>query len=93
MTSNIDLVISFSARQDIYDVLQYTVEIWGDEQADIYERMLDAAFQRLRSFPEIGHVRDDGVREFAIRHHVILYRHEAETVTIVRVVHPRRLRD
>jgi len=92
MTSSIDLVISFEARQDIYDVLQYTIDIWGDEQADIYERMLDAAFHRIRSFPEIGRVQDEGIRAYAIRHHVILYRYEDDTVTILRVMHPRRLR-
>ncbi len=93
MTSSIDLVISFKARQDIYDVLQYTIDTWGDEQADDYERVLDAAFQRIRAFPEIGHVRNDGIREYALQHHLIVYRFEAETVTILRVLHPRRLRD
>ncbi len=92
MTSSIDLVVSFDGRQDIYDVLQYTFDTWGDEQADMYERLLDDAFQHTRSFPRIGRVRDDGVREYAMRHHVILYRYEAETVIIVRVLHPRRLR-
>jgi len=93
MTSSTDLVISFEARQDNYDVLQYTVDAWGDEQVDEYEGILDTVFKRIRSFPEMGRERDDGIREYAIRHHVILYRYEAGIVTILRVMHPRRLRD
>ncbi len=93
MTSNTDLVISFEARQDICDVLQYTVDTWGDEQADDYERLLDTAFHRLRSFPELGRERDHGTREYPLQPHVVLYRYQDDTVSILRVMHPRRLRD
>jgi len=92
MTSSIELRFTPDAQQDIDQIQQYTFDRWGREQMERYQSMIYESFERIRSFPEIGHVRNDGVREFSIRHHVILYRHEAETVTIVRVVHPRRLR-
>ena len=92
MMSSIELRFTPDAQQDIDQIQQYTFSEWGRDQMERYQSMIYESFERIRSFPEIGHVRGDGVREFAIRHHVILYRHEAESVTIVRVVHPRRLR-
>lgn len=58
-----------------------------------YLTVLYEAFERIRSFPEVGRECEAGIREHAIRHHVVLYRYDDDTVTILRVMHPRRLRD
>ncbi|MBA3378040.1 MAG: type II toxin-antitoxin system RelE/ParE family toxin [Chloroflexia bacterium] len=54
---------------------------------------LKRAARRLQAFPEMGREREDGAREYMLRHHVVLYRHQDDTVYILRVMHPRRLRD
>ena len=92
MQSNIRLIITPDAETDIRDILRYTQEQWGRPQRNAYFAVLKQAARRIQSFPEIGRESSAGVWEYAIRHHVILYRYEAETVTILRVTHPRRLR-
>lgn len=92
MLSGTNLIISPDAEVDIRDILRYTLETWGRPQRNAYFAELKRAARRLQAFPEIGREREDGVREYAFRHHVILYRHEGDTVTILRVMHPRRLR-
>lgn len=64
MRSSTNLIVTPDARQDLDDILEYTIATWGDDQADEYERILDATFKRIRSFPDIGRGRDDGVREY-----------------------------
>lgn len=88
MTSSIDLIISFEARQDIYDVQQYTLETWGDEQVDEYEGILDTVFKRIRSFPIWG----VNATMVSASTPYGMYRYDADMVTILRVMHPRRLR-
>jgi len=41
----------------------------------------------------MGRVTEHGVREFLVAQHVLLYTYDHDTVTILRVMHPRRLRD
>ncbi|MEJ7902271.1 MAG: type II toxin-antitoxin system RelE/ParE family toxin [Thermomicrobiales bacterium] len=93
MTSSIELRFTPDAQQDIDQIQQYTFTEWGRDQMERYQSMICESFERIRLFPDIGSRHDDGTREYPMRHHVILYRHDAKTVTILRVMHPRRLRD
>jgi toxin ParE1/3/4 len=95
MTSNTRLVVLPSAEHDVRDILRYTELQWGRAQRNAYFRELRAVAERLLAFPELGHVAEDGTREFSLRHHVVLYRYDStsNTVTILRVMHPRRLRE
>ena len=93
MTSSTELRFTPDAQQDIDQIQQYTFTEWGRDQMERYQSMIYESFERIRTFPEIGRGRDDGLREYATRHHVILYRYDEEIVTILRVMHPRRLRD
>ncbi len=93
MTSGTRLVISPSDNQDVRQILYYTLITWGRPQRNAYFGELKRAAWLLQEFPEIGKAHDDGIREFALRHHVVLYRYEQDAVTILRVMHPRRLRD
>lgn len=93
MMPNTRLEIAFEAQQDLDDILQYTLEAWDEEQLLRYMSLLDQAFLRVQEYPELGIERANGIREHALRHHVILYRYANDTVTVLRVMHPRRLRD
>jgi len=93
MTSRISLAIS--ARVHIEDILQYTLATWGSGQRERYEDVLYAAFERIRTFPEIGHPvvgRPSNIREDHLEHHIIYYRREPDRIVILRIVSPRRRR-
>ena len=97
MRSSIRLIITSEAELDVEEIAQYTLEHWGDERVDAYRARLMRSFRQLQTFPEIGRVADNDdptIREFALEHHTILYRHDADAnlVTILRIVNPRRLR-
>lgn len=95
MTSGIDLVVTPIARADLEDILQYTGDVWGEEQRDRYELKLYAAFQIIRDFPEIGRLegpRRPGVRVYTIEHHLIYYRVRSDTVIVLRILNPRQRR-
>lgn len=90
--SNIDLVFSLEAQEDIDDIQQYTFEEFGLEQMLDYEQILFAGFERIRLHPQIGRVTDDDNRELVVGKHIVLYGHTNNAITILRVMHPRRLR-
>ena len=84
------------AEANIRNILQYTLQTWGPGQRDAYQQRLGQAFLTIRDFPDIGHPlgADGRIRAFHLEHHTILYRHDADAnlVTILRIVNPRRLR-
>jgi plasmid stabilization system protein ParE len=92
MTSNTRLIVSPEAQLDIDDILIFTLERWDEIQKDRYQAVLESAFDRLRAFPELGKDTGRGIREFPAAQHILLYRYDGDTVTILRVIHPRRLR-
>ncbi len=93
MTSNTDLVISLDAERDIQEILQYTLNTWGDDQVTAYWSVIWEAFQRIRAFPQMGRRRPQSdEREYPLRQHTIVYRYRDNTVTILRIINPRRRR-
>jgi len=94
MKSNIDIRFSWQANQDLDDILQYTSKTWGDAQEDAYRGILHHAFVRILQFPEIGrpspHAENE--QELILRYHAIVYHYRDSTVTILRIVNPRRKR-
>jgi toxin ParE1/3/4 len=95
MTSSIRLDYSNRAVQDIRDILQYTLERWGDEQEERYRQALYDGFHNIRQHPDIGRQapgRTSNVRELILEHHIIQYRREPERVVILRIVGHRQRR-
>jgi toxin ParE1/3/4 len=93
MPSRHRLRINAEAREDIRDILQYTLQTWGRTQRDKYEALILDAMQRLREYPAIGEERDDlgrPYRRLIVAQHVIYYRIEENAVRVIRVVHSRR---
>lgn len=86
------LRISPEAAKDFDDILLYSQELWGEEQADRYETSLTNAFERIESHIHIGQQRNElrrNVRSYHVEHHVIFYRLEDELVEVVRILHER----
>jgi toxin ParE1/3/4 len=81
------------AQRDLLGIRLYTVEQWGEDQADTYLAALNKCFETLRDHPRIGVTRDDlrpGLRSFAVEQHLILYRIGGEAIYVLRVVHGRQ---
>lgn len=95
MMSNIELRVSPRAEQDLAAIWNYTRTTWGTGQEDVYALVIRSAFGRIQAFPEIGR-RAAGnrpeVRELVLEYHTIIYRYRSDTVTILRIVNPRRRR-
>lgn len=92
MSSSRRVSVSASAERDIRDILQYTLETWGERQHRTYAAQLATGIERIAAFSGIGHeihARRPEVRGFRVRHHTIVFRADAESVTILRVAHER----
>lgn len=80
------------AQRDYDDLLLYSEQTWGNEQADRYEAAMAEGFDTLQINPRIGVARDHllpGLRVYFIQRHVVYYRIVAEVVEVVRILHER----
>ena len=50
----LELLVRPRARRDLKDIWRYTVQQWGEAQADQYLYDLDREIQGLLKFPELG---------------------------------------
>ncbi len=78
------------AKHDLKAIWRYSFEHWGEAQADLYLRQLDAAIQSLREFPDIGEPSDHiraGYRKLHVNRHLVFYRRIDQRIEIVRVLH------
>lgn len=94
MTDSWTVVRSQQAIADLYAIWSYLADRDDGAAARWLDRM-DAAFQRLAGFPELGNVRPElpaGLRAFSQPPHIVIYAcHPADrTLVIVRVVDGRR---
>jgi len=65
-----------SAESDLIDVWRYSLEQWGELQADKYLDELDTGIRKLGNNPEIGMKRDyvrDGYRVLFVGSHAVYY--------------------
>jgi toxin ParE1/3/4 len=86
------LKLAPKARQDFIDILRYTGATWGPKQQLVYRDKLDDALQAIGSDPQVGHQRDDlpaTHRALLVGSHVIVYRIDANSVGVVRILHQR----
>lgn len=83
-----NLELSDPARQDVYDILSYTLRIWGERHLARYKAKLDAAFKAIVQKPRAGKPRY-GMLVHAVEKHLIYYRIREESIYIVRVLHER----
>ena len=84
------VVLKPAARRDVRSILLHTSQRWGFAQRDAYREALDQACTTLSVNPLIGRSRDEiapNLRSHTIQQHIIYYRVEGETVTVLRVLH------
>ncbi len=60
---------SAAAEHDIKEVLSYTLDTWGAEQADKYAVLIEEALESISENPQVGRPRF-GVRPGILAHHI-----------------------
>ena len=84
------LVLSPLAEADLADILQYTFEIWGENQMLVYGKLLDEGLRMILGNPLAGFARplvSERHRFFPAGEHLIAYRVSATHVEVSRILH------
>lgn len=92
MSHELRLVLSPRAEEDFADVLQSTLEIWGEAQFLTYRDLLDKALLTLLENPRIGTLRPEISREHRVLptgSHIIVYRVTDSAILVSRILHAR----
>jgi toxin ParE1/3/4 len=84
--------LSPAAEADLEDIFDYTVRLWGLEQAERYIGMIEEACASLAGSPDLGqdcsHVRA-GYRRGVVEGHVVYFRPEDYGIAVIRILHAR----
>lgn len=80
------------ARRDLDAIWAYSVESWGEDQAERYLRGIQAAIETVADDPRRAIACDDirpGYRKLHTGSHVIFFKVETDQVIVVRILHGR----
>ncbi|MBT7215104.1 MAG: type II toxin-antitoxin system RelE/ParE family toxin [Verrucomicrobia bacterium] len=80
------------AIADLEAIWRYTVDTWGDAQAERYVRLINESFRQIADNPSLGRSCDvirEGYRKRSVGRHVIFYRTIDGDVVVVRILHDR----
>lgn len=86
------LKLSPKAREDFIDILRYTGEKWDQKQLLIYRDKINEALLAISHNPQLGHGRDDLPSThlaYLVGSHIIIYRKNADSLGIIRILHQR----
>ncbi|MDD5493740.1 MAG: type II toxin-antitoxin system RelE/ParE family toxin [Dehalococcoidia bacterium] len=89
---DVRLILAPRAENDFADILQYTLETWGEHQVYVYRAVLDKALLTIQQSPQIGQPRPElspTHRTFPAGQHVIVYRPAPDAVYVSRILHER----
>lgn len=85
------LQLSPAARGDLSDIWSYSVEHWGEVQAEHYLRLIQEACERLTENPLLGSCYDfvrPGYRCLPVQSHRLFYRLDGDgDVNVIRILH------
>lgn len=89
-------VLRFSRRAeaDLLGIANYTLRMWGRDQAFRYIEDLETCCQMLAENPALGRSCQEvrpGLRRMEHGRHVVFYRQETEGLLVSRILHQRML--
>jgi len=79
-----------SAKTDLIEIWNYTVEIWGDSQAERYLQEIEDKLDQLAANPELGRHRPEihpGYDSFPVSKHIIFYIPSDNHIDIIGILH------
>lgn len=88
-----NLIYSSSAKQDVINIVYYTIDTWGERQATIYKNYLKAGEQTIKENPytPLSQSREElqaKLRSLKVEKHLIFYRlRNKKTIEIIRILH------
>lgn len=91
MTYNLSL--SLLAQNDLLAISEYTIQQWGERQADKYLTQLQNGLSKIHGNPNIGRIRtdiSDRHRSILVEKHIIIYLIQDNDVFISRILHQSR---
>lgn len=84
--------ISRRATRDVREIWDYTVEQWGQGQAEIYVGRIEAAVEAIALEPGLGRRCDEtgrGYRRYIVGSHILFHRTAGKAVFVGRLLHQR----
>jgi len=78
------------AESDIKAIYRYTIEYFGEGQAQEYLEGLDYSFELLTDNPRLGRVWDGKGRRYIYKSHFVYYRILKEEILITRIRNARQ---
>ena len=86
--------LSVLAELDLADIADYTTDLWGAKQAELYLDQLVDCFVRIAKTPELGRACNSvhsGFRRTEQGKHVVFYQPDDHGIFISRVLHQSML--
>jgi toxin ParE1/3/4 len=81
--------LSEPARQDFRDILNYTLQKWGERQLVLYRDKVKAALRTIAAAPKRRKENPSGLRLFPVGQHKLFYRIEGGRIFVLRILHSR----
>jgi len=81
-----------AARRQLKDIWNYSLDAWGEEQADRYLMDIHEALQSLAANPGLGRSRSDiapGYTCLAVNKHLVFYLIRDACLDVIGVLHER----
>ncbi len=85
-------VLTPRAQTDLDEIWDYTVDRWGFGQAETYTRQVWKDIATVADRPTLGRECPEvrrGYRMYPSGSHVLFYRHAADGIDVVRILHER----
>ncbi|MCF8075285.1 MAG: type II toxin-antitoxin system RelE/ParE family toxin [Desulfotignum sp.] len=79
-----------SAKSNLIEIWNYTVEAWGEKQAEKYLQEIEDKLNKLAANPELGRPRPEispGYYSFPAQKHIIFYLNSGSHIDIIGILH------
>lgn len=81
-----------AAKSDLIEIWNYTVEKWGEKQAEKYLQDIEGKLNQLAANPELGRQRPEispGYYSFPVGKHIVFYLLSDHYIDIIGILHGR----
>jgi toxin ParE1/3/4 len=88
------LHLSPASAEDLENILQFTLDSWGEKQFEIYLSYFQEAFSAIQEDPKcLSSQRRDEIfkkcRSIRSGHHIVFYRLRNKNIEIIRILHEK----
>ena len=87
-----DYRLTPAAKSDLLEIWNYTIEKWGEKQAEKYLLDIEKKLEQLAANPELGKQRPEinlSYYSFPVKKHIIFYLQSGNHVDIIGILHEK----